>query len=639
MSQEISPKDVLKKYWGYDTFRYNQEEVIENILSNKDTLALMPTGAGKSLCYQIPALMKKGVCIVISPLVALMLDQQKSLEEKGISSKAIHSNLSRQEIETILNNCLLSKIKILYISPERVSSKLFLSYFEKMKISLIAVDEAHCISMWGYDFRPSFLKIANLRKYHPQVAILALSATAQRQVAKDIEEKLLFKKPNTIYSSFEKENISYNIFYEENKLERLVYIIKELRKDGVGIIYVRSRGNTIRIAHQLQSLGIKALAYNAAMSFPLRKLHQIKWQNDEVDCIVATTAFGMGIDKKDVRYVIHWDLPHSIEEYTQEVGRAGRDLKKAFGILLYNDNDIEQLRGNIEKMFPSKKYIQNMYNALCNYYQLAVGTGKDIRRDFPMLSFFHRYNFNAYEGYNAIKLLERSSLIEIIESDDVVSRIFFIANREEVFAFLEDYPQYYHLIEALRRNYAGIMTQFTIISEEKLARITYDEEKNVKKSLKMLEQYNILHYEPKTENAQIIFTFDRIPDSNFSLSEETYYNVKKTHKQKAEEMIDFIKSKECREKYILNYFNLPIENCNRCDICLKNNQKKNKKELKERIFNDIKLSPKKLNYFAYSINYNSTKEENIEIVRELLDEDKIFVKKSATDLYLSATDL
>ncbi|MDD4001582.1 MAG: RecQ family ATP-dependent DNA helicase, partial [Bacteroidales bacterium] len=315
--------EILKKYWGYDSFRYNQEAIISSVLSNKDTLALLPTGAGKSLCYQLPALCRPGICIVVSPLIALMIDQEKSLKSKGIKVRAIYSGQSNQEIEIALNNCIYGKVKILYISPERVSSKLFISYFEKMKVNLIAVDEAHCISKWGYDFRPSFLNIANLRQYHPQAPILALTATATQEVVDDIQEKLLFKEINILTSSFQRKNLSYTVFEENDKIARIKAITENV--GGSGLIYVRSRKKTIELSQKLQSIGIKATPYHAGLTLAIRRYHQKQWQDDEIDIIVATTAFGMGIDKNNVSYVIHYDLPESIEAYVQEVGRAGRN--------------------------------------------------------------------------------------------------------------------------------------------------------------------------------------------------------------------------------------------------------------------------------------------------------------------------
>ncbi|MFA6368476.1 MAG: ATP-dependent DNA helicase RecQ, partial [Bacteroidales bacterium] len=419
--------EILKKYWGYDSFRYNQEAIISSVLSNKDTLALLPTGAGKSLCYQLPALCRPGICIVVSPLIALMIDQEKSLKSKGIKVRAIYSGQSNQEIEIALNNCIYGKVKILYISPERVSSKLFISYFEKMKVNLIAVDEAHCISKWGYDFRPSFLNIANLRQYHPQAPILALTATATQEVVDDIQEKLLFKEINILTSSFQRKNLSYTVFEENDKIARIKAITENV--GGSGLIYVRSRKKTIELSQKLQSIGIKATPYHAGLTLAIRRYHQKQWQDDEIDIIVATTAFGMGIDKNNVSYVIHYDLPESIEAYVQEVGRAGRNGMKAYGILLYNLKDIASLRKTIESNFPEKKYIQNIYNALGNYYKIASGTGQDLRFDFDIITFSQSYNLDPYLVFSSMRTLQNSGLIELVENRNPLSKIFIHTER------------------------------------------------------------------------------------------------------------------------------------------------------------------------------------------------------------------
>ncbi|HBN04436.1 MAG TPA: RecQ family ATP-dependent DNA helicase, partial [Bacteroidales bacterium] len=532
MAQEKDPKEILKKYWGYDSFRFNQEAIISSVLSNKDTLALLPTGAGKSLCYQLPALCKSGITIVVSPLVALMIDQEKSLKEKGINARIIYSGLSNQNIEIVLNNCLYGKVKILYISPERISSKLFISYFEKMKVNLIAVDEAHCISKWGYDFRPSFLNISDLRKYHPQVPILALTATATKEVVEDIQDKLLFKERNSLTTSFERENLNYMVFEESDKITRIKTIVETI--GGTGLIYVRSRKKTVEISQILKSIGINAEAYHAGLTTAIRNHRQQNWIEEKTDIMVATTAFGMGIDKQNVSYVIHYDLPESIEAYVQEVGRAGRNGKKAYGILLYNAKDIETLRKTIESNFPEKKYIQNIYNALCNYFKIATSTGQDRKFDFDLLSFSQTYNFDSYLVFSSVRILQNSGLIEVIENRNPISKVLINVERDTLFEFTNTYPQYFPLLEALRRTYSGLMTEFTIIDEKKLAKLCYEPEENIFKSLKKLEKYNILFYEPKTSQPQLIFTQNRLSNDNFELSQEFYYQIKENNKKKAE---------------------------------------------------------------------------------------------------------
>ncbi len=623
MAQDKDPKEILKKYWGYDSFRFNQEAIISSVLSNKDTIALLPTGAGKSLCYQLPALCKSGVTVVVSPLIALMIDQEKSLKEKGISSRIIYSGLSSQNIEIILNNCLYGKVKILYISPERISSRLFISYFEKMKVNLIAVDEAHCISKWGYDFRPSFLNISDLRKYHPQVPVLALTATATKQVVEDIQDKLLFRERNILSTSVERENLNYMVFQESDKITRIKTIIETI--GGSGLIYVRSRKKTVELSQTLKAIGIKAEAYHAGLTNPIRNYRQLQWVEEKTDVMVATTAFGMGIDKQNVSYVIHYDLPESIEAYVQEVGRAGRNGKKAYGILLYNDRDIDTLRKTIESNFPDKKYIQNIYNALCNYYQISTSTGQDRRFDFDMIAFSQAYNFDTYLVFSSIRILQNSGLIEVVENRHPFSKVFIIVERDTLFDFMNTYPQYFPLLEALRRTYSGLMTEFTIIDEKKLAKLCYDTEENIFKSLKKLEKYNILYYEPKSSQPQLIFSQNRLSNDNFELSQEYYYQIKENNKKKAEQLIDYISSNECREKQILTYFDFKAKECGKCDVCLSNKKAIGREETINAIYNELLQGPKSLQYFANNINYGS-KEVIIPLIRELLDEEVIILE-------------
>lgn len=623
MAQHKDIKEVLKKYWGYDNFRHNQENVISSVLSNKDTLALMPTSAGKSLCYQLPALCKPGVCIVVSPLIALMIDQEKSLKAKGIKARAIYSGLSTQEIEIILNNSLYGKVKILYISPERVSSRLFTSYFERMNVSLIAVDEAHCISKWGYDFRTSFLKISELRKYHPQAPILALTATATNKVIEDIQEKLLFKEENVLKSSFQRQNLIYTVFEESDKIARIQKIAKNV--GGCGIIYVRSRKKTIKIAQELQSIGLKATSYHAGLTLALRNYRQQEWIEDRINIMVATTAFGMGIDKPNVSYVVHYDLPESIEAYMQEVGRAGRNGQKAYGALLYNSRDISTLRRSVEANFPEKKFIQNIYNALGNYYNLASGTGQDIRFDFDIIAFSQTFNFDPYLVFNSLRILENSGLIDFVEGRNMFSKILIIVDREQLYQFLLDYPTYSPLLEAIRRTYSGIMTEFTIIEEYKLAKLCYQTEADIHKALKKIEKYGILHYDAKSTMPQIVFTQNRLTNDNFELSQEHYYDIKQNTQQKAEELIKYLSSKQCREQYVLNYFGFNTDKCNRCDYCISENNSQKTISLKERIYKEILSSSRSLTYFINNIDYGS-KETIMPIIRELLDQELIILK-------------
>ena len=404
--------EILKTYWGYDSFRFMQEDIINNILSGRDTLALMPTGGGKSVCFQVPALVMDGMCLVISPLIALMNDQVDSLQKRGVSAAAITSAMNKYEIEIVLNKCVHNKVKILYVSPERLKNKIFVEHLKQMKVSMIAVDEAHCISQWGYDFRPPYLDIADIRKYHPYAPIIALTATATINVIADIKEKLAFRKENKVFrKSFYRDNLAYMVLPEEDKYGRMLRIIKKV--GGCGIIYVRNRRRTLEIAEYLESQGLLATHYHAGLSAKDRERHQKRWQDDKVNIMVATNAFGMGIDKSNVRYVIHWDIPESVEAYFQEAGRAGRDGKQSYAVLMYNNKDIQMLKDNFENSYPPLSYIQNVYKAVCNYYRIPIGAGNELAFDFNVSQICENYKFNVLPFMSAIIFLEREGLISI----------------------------------------------------------------------------------------------------------------------------------------------------------------------------------------------------------------------------------
>lgn len=622
MSQTRQPLEILKKYWGYDSFRLNQEAIISSVLSNRDTLALLPTGGGKSLCYQVPALTKKGVCLVVSPLIALMVDQVNTLKEKGIPARVVYSGMSNSEIELILNNCLYGKVKILYVSPERLSSPLFISYFEKMMINLIAVDEAHCISQWGYNFRPSFLKIADIRKYHPNVPVLALTATATKDVIDDIQEKLEFREKNSLASSFERANLSYTVFEEPDKITKIQRVIENI--GGSGLIYVRSRKKATELANSLAALKVSVAAYHAGLTIPHRNKIQKDWMEDRVNVVVATTAFGMGIDKQNVSYVIHYDLPESIEAYFQEVGRAGRDGKKSYGVLLYTEKDKKRLLETINANFPDIKYILNVYNGISNYFQVPVGTGIDRRFDWDIVSFSQNYNLEPFLVFNSVRILENSGLLEIAENRNPFSKIKIIVDRTTLYNFMIEYPMYYNLLEALRRMYTGVMTEFTIIDEKKISKVCFDTEANTYSNLKRLEKYGVLYYDPKSDKPQLIFTQNRHHKDNFALSEESYHNIKEVNIKKANELIDFISSERCRQQYLLNYFGFQSPACGKCDYCI--SQKNKPKKVEDMIIEELSQYPRTPDYFSNSIKYG-TKETIIPIIRTMLDDGIIILEE------------
>ena len=426
--------DVLKKYWGYDSFRPLQEDIIHSVYEGNDTLGLMPTGGGKSITFQVPALLMDGTCIVITPLIALMKDQVDNLKRIGIKATSIHSGMSRQEIITQLENCIFGEYKFLYISPERLGSEIFLAKLQTMKVSLLVIDESHCISQWGYDFRPSYLKIAEIRKLLPNIPVLALTATATPEVVDDIQNRLLFRKKNVFSKSFARKNLAYIVRQTEDKLQMLVHILS--RVPGTAIVYVRNRKKTKEVAEYLRKEGFSADFFHAGLNHDEKERKQNQWKNNEIRVIVATNAFGMGIDKPDVRVVIHLDMPGSLEEYYQEAGRAGRDERKAYAVALCSPTDTAQLKKRISDEFPPKEFIYRVYEALGNYFQIAVGFGLDTAHDFLITDFCSAFKLPIIQTHSAIKLLELAGYLEYVEEVDNASRLIFTATREELYSYL-----------------------------------------------------------------------------------------------------------------------------------------------------------------------------------------------------------
>lgn len=628
MNPEKSPLYILKKYWGYDSFRFKQEEIIQSVLAGNDTLALMPTSGGKSICYQVPALCKSGLTLVVSPLISLMQDQVKKLQDMGIAVRAIYSPMSHKEMEVVINNCFNHRVKLLYVSPERATSSYFLANCRDLPINLIAIDEAHCISKWGYDFRPSYLKLHKLKDLLPQVPILALTATATLADCTIIQEALHFKKENIIQTSFKRDNLIYTIRKEEEKYPSLKRILSS--HSGSGIIYVRTRLHATTLAKALESDGFAAKAYHAGMKMFERQSVQSSWQENITRIIVATTAFGMGIDKKDVNFVIHYDLPESLDAYMQEVGRCGRGGQKAYGILIYNEQDKYALMQNIKRNFPDEKYILNVYNALGNNYNIACGTGEGRKFPFEITSFAQRYGFDIYSLANSLRLLENSGLINLLPEGNPLSKVFLYTAEEELYNFLLQYPVYTPIIEGLRRYYAGVHIDFTVINENFIAKKYHLPNEDVSKSLQMLEKLNVLFYNPKSRNSMIEFSLPREQESEFILSKENYYDLKNNTIKKAQDVLSFLHSSQCREQYLLKYFGQNSLPCNQCDNCIKKNQKtslkKNKRaieqSIKENILSRLQLSPAKIDFFT-SDKSQEEQELIIQIIRQLIDDKQI----------------
>jgi len=578
---------LLHKYWGFPDFRGIQREIIESIGAGKDTLGLMPTGGGKSLTFQVPALAQYGVCIVITPLIALMRDQVEHLRQLGIRAAAIHSDMKREEIVTILDNCVLGGVKILYISPERLSSELFQVKLRHMKVSFITVDEAHCISQWGYDFRPSYLEIAKIRDLlasntqsttiaspsrgrseGASIPILALTATATPRVVEDIQNRLGFAEKNVFSMSFERKNLAYIVRTATDKQQELIHILKSTQ--GTAIVYVTSRARSKETAQLLCGNGLSATFFHAGLDPEVKSQRQTAWQKDEVRIIVATNAFGMGIDKPDVRIVIHLDCPSSIEAYFQEAGRAGRDGKKAFAVLLYNDSDEHKLQKRINDSYPEKAYIQQVYESLAYYYQVGVGSGANSTFEFPIEKFCFTYKFFPIQVDSALQILMRAGYIEYERDPDASARVKFLLNRHELYRLDETEKQENAVITALLRNYGNLFIDYAYIDERYIADQAGLDLNQVYQTLKTLTQKNILHFVPRRKTPYITYVRNREDGANIVLSKEVYEDRKEQFAQRIKAMIDYVKNDNvCRSRMLQNYFGEKrTTDCGHCDVCL-----------------------------------------------------------------------
>ncbi|MCP4553339.1 MAG: RecQ family ATP-dependent DNA helicase [Bacteroidetes bacterium] len=619
---------ILIKYWGYSSFRPKQEDIINTILNAKDTLALLPTGGGKSICFQVPALMLEGVCIVITPLVALMKDQVENLKNKGIKAVAIYSGMHFNEIDAAYNSCIYGGCKFLYLSPERLESVAFIENFKKIKVSLLAVDEAHCISQWGYDFRPSYLRIAEIRKYIPTVPVLALTATATPDVVKDIQLKLEFKKENLFQVSFNRRNLTYSVNYEEDKLKRLLKLFKKV--SGSGIVYVRNRRKCKEISDFLNQNQFKADFYHAGLDHQSRSQKQKVWTKGRDNIIVATNAFGMGIDKADVRIVVHIDLPDNLESYFQEAGRAGRDERSADSVILFDNADVANLKKNISLSYPKIEIIKNIYQSLGNYYQLAVGSGKNAGFDFDLGDFCKRFNFQPLIVFNSLKFLEKESYIQLNDGIHNPSKIKFIINREDLYKFQVENSYYDLFIKIILRSYSGVFQEFIVINESELANRVSVDVKTIVSHLQRLEKYEILNYIPQTEKPQLLFLKERLDLKSILISKENYLNRKKSSIRRLNKVINYVAiDNKCRNRVLLNYFGEKNSTrCGNCDVCIKrNNLDVNELEF-DKILEQIKpMLIKKPCYIQELIDDvgDVSEDKVIKVVRWLQDNGKIMV--------------
>jgi len=559
--------ELLKQYWGYNEFRPLQEEIILSVTARKDTLGLMPTGGGKSITFQVFSLAAQGICLVVTPLIALIKDQVESLRAKGIKALAIYSGMSSREIDIALNNAIYGDYKFLYVSPERISSEKFREFLVRMKLNLIAVDEAHCISQWGYDFRPSYLAISDLRKFFPDVPVLALTATATQKVVEDIQDKLLFHEKNVLQKSFRRDNLIYMVRDKEDKMGYLTDTIRKAK--GTGIVYVRSRKKTREIAVMLQQEKILADDYHAGLAPELRSRKQDQWMSGETRVIVATNAFGMGIDKPDVRFVVHLDLPDSLEAYFQEAGRAGRDGQKAVAVLLYNNSDKRRLHKMVTDSFPVIDVIRSVYNSISNFLTIAVGSGKGGIFSFRIEDFSKRFGFQVSAVYHSLKLLERQGYLSYVENVDNYSRILFSVRRDDLYKIQTSNAGLDTFIKLILRSYTGVFTDFVNIDETLLARRANLTGEVVYEQLKLLSQMKIIDYIPQKKTPVIVFETERIDSNRIHISIENYQHRKEKYQIQVDSVIDYAaNNQKCRSVMLLEYFGQRgSEACGQCDVC------------------------------------------------------------------------
>ncbi len=561
-------QDILRQYWGYPDFRGIQRDIIESIASGKDTLGLMPTGGGKSITFQVPALAQEGVCIVITPLIALMKDQVQHLKQRGILADAIYSGKSRSEIVQILENCIFGGVKILYVSPERLGTDIFQTKLRHINVSFITVDEAHCISQWGYDFRPSYLKIADIRNLKPGIPILALTATATPEVVDDIQEQLHFGEKNVFKMSFERKNLAYIVRTVSDKQHEMIHILQCVK--GSAIVYARSRKRTKEMAELINQSGISATFYHAGLDPAVKDERQKAWQSDEVRVMVATNAFGMGIDKPDVRMVIHIDCPDSLEAYFQEAGRAGRDGEKSYAVLLYDNSDERKLKKRIDDTFPEKELIRDIYERLAYFFQIGVASGCGKTFEFNIEKFCYIFKFFPTKVDSALRILEHCGYLHYEDNPDGKARLTFPLGRNELYQLDNLTPNEDAVITALLRNYGGLFTDFVYIDESLIAHQTDLSVQLVYTILKNLSARHIVNFIPQRKIPYITYTRDRVDGVKVIITPEAWDSRRTQYIKRIEGMLQYaLNHNVCRSRQLLRYFGEESQkDCRQCDVCL-----------------------------------------------------------------------
>jgi len=618
-----NPYDILRKYWGYDSFRGVQADVIQSAMARKDSLVLMPTGGGKSLCYQVPALCNPGLVLVISPLIALMKDQVDQLLARKIPASYIHSGMNHVSIDRELERAAYGNVKLLFISPERLKSDLFQVRLAKMQVSLLAVDEAHCISQWGYDFRPAYQEIAEIKSVLPDVPIMALTATATDKVREDIVNFLELDQPKIFVSSFARKELSYSVLKESDKMRKMVDILSRVK--GSTVIYSRSRKNTEVLAAFLKKRGFSTSAYHAGLSYKLRNERQKDWMQNKSRIMVSTNAFGMGIDKPDVRLVVHLDLPESLEEYYQEAGRAGRDGNKAYAVLLFQEADAINLMERFEKSTADTAFIREVYQGLANFFQIAVGQGEFHVFRFDIMEFARRFKFPATKTYHALRELEQEELIVLSSSLHDPSKVKFRVGRDRLYEFSREQPKFAELIKVLLRTYGGIIDDYSRVFEARLAKYLETNEKSVVELLKQLHQYELLFYTERSNLPSLTYLKERLHHANLKLDEKRIDVRRAQRRRNIEAIIEYAQNSEiCRQRVLLKYFGEILEeNCGCCDHCYGRHDKDLSKDKKldatERIKKMLTEKEHKLEQIIASFP-SSKKDKIVSLLRELLDE-------------------